>query len=296
MTTSNVVDVSRKEAEEKSPEQIQLEIARTRTAITEDLLELSEKLSPQHLRESAREVMRDAREEAKEVLREAKDAAIGSLRDIKDKAIHSVTDRVGLISNQAREAGSMTVRFVSANAVAFSLVGLGAGWLLIALRNRRRRETDYAYRFEHYSYPTEDARYPVDEPSDDVTLESTPRSLATRATSAVDHAREQVRSAGSRVASDLGHYGQRAGAGLRQAATRTRDLAVDNRVAAIALTVAAGLGIGLLLPVGQRPRRALRSAGTRAWDEAQSFGRGISSRARNVSGRREPPPSNWQLY
>lgn len=291
MTSSNIVDVSRQNGHgntnsdnEKTPEEIQLEIARTRTAITEDLLALSEKLSPQHLRESAREVMRDAREEAKEVLKEAKDAAIGSLRDVKDRALNTVNDTVTGIGTQARKAGTLTVDFVSANAVAISLLGIGAGWLVWALRHRKRLEGDeYAYRYEHYSYPTEsyagDASAHSGEGYDEprqgrlARTQDAVRSVASRASRAVDAAREQVRHASSGLGEHAGSVGRRAGGGLRSAARRSRDVAGDNRLAVVGLTIAAGLGIGLLLPISERPRRAIRRAGERALDRGARLGR-----------------------
>jgi hypothetical protein len=60
---------------------------------------------------------------------------------------------------------------------------------------------------------------------------------------------------------------------VRQAAGRTVEVASDNRLAIIGLTLAAGLGVGLLLPIGQRPRRALRRAGERVWNEAEQLAR-----------------------
>jgi ElaB/YqjD/DUF883 family membrane-anchored ribosome-binding protein len=278
MTSSNIVDVSRtnghgKPDHEKTPEEIQLEIARTRTQITEDLLALSEKLSPQHLRESAREVMRDAREEAKEVLRDAKDAAIGSLIDVKDRALHRVNDTVHELGTQARKAGTLTVDFVSANAVAVSLLGLGAGWLVWALRHRKRLEGDeYAYRYEHYSYPVESygaaSADGVEEPRARTgrlaRTQDAVRGVASRASRAVDAAREQVRHAGSELGERAGSMGRSAGGSLRGAARRSGQVASDNRLAIVGLTIAAGLGIGLLLPIGQGPRQAIRRAGERA--------------------------------
>lgn len=286
MTSSNIVDVSRqnghgKADHEKTPEEIQLEIARTRTQITEDLLALSEKLSPQHLRESAREVMRDAREEAKEVLKEAKDAAIGSLIDVKDRALGRVNDTVHELGTQARKAGTLTVDFVSANAVAISLLGIGAGWLVWALRHRKRLEGDeYAYRYEHYSYPVESygaaSADGVEEPNERrpgrlARTQDSVRSVASRASRAVDAAREQVRHAGAELGERAGNVGRRAGGSVRGAAQRSRKVATDNRFAIVGLTIAAGLGIGLLLPIGDRPRQAIRRAGERA------MGRGRSS-------------------
>ena len=55
MTSHNAIDAGHKNGHDKTPEEIQLEIARTRSAITKDLKVLSERFGPQQLKESARE-------------------------------------------------------------------------------------------------------------------------------------------------------------------------------------------------------------------------------------------------
>lgn len=288
MTTSNVVDASRQNGQEKTPEEIQLEIARTRSAITEDLLALSEKLSPQNLRESAREVMRDAREEAKEVLREAKDAAFDSLRDMKERAVETVTEKVTEIGHTAKQtalrATDVTTTFVSANSLALSLLGVGAGFLLVLLRSRRQRLSsgEFDYHYERYGAFPEETRY-EDEQREQAGLRSRVRSMASDASEALDSARERVRHASHETRERAGQLAHRSGDSLRRGAARTREVASDHRGAVIALTVAAGLGLGLLLPVNGRPRRALLSRGERLWDDAQSLGRSVGRRM-----RREP--------
>lgn len=252
MTGSNIIEALKHNGHrvhEKTPEEIQLEIARTRSAITEDLLALSERLSPEHLRESARDMMRDAREEAKGLLQDAKQVAVDSLRGAKDRALGSVQDTVSAIGGRARDASAITADFVSSHAVAISLLTAGAGWLVWLLRSSRGVEDEYAYRYEHYAVPPS-------EPRDRL------RSVSTRASKAVDAAREQVRSAAHR----LDHARERAGAGLHGAARRTRELANDNRLAVVGLTLAAGLGIGMLLPVrsGRRDARERTRAAERA--------------------------------
>ena len=255
MTSSNIVDTTRKNGHstsdhERTPEEIQLEIARTKSAITEDLLAISEKLSPQHLREGAREVMRDAREEAKEMLRGAKDAAIDSLLGAKDRAVETVSEKVGLLGTQARRAGDLTVNFVSANAIAVSLVGFGVGFLLVALK--RRNQSPYLRR----EYSRDKYKLVSEQQTPRRSLPEQVRSVATHASEAVDQAREKVRSAGARAAHATAQAAEGARAGGRRAAVRTREVAGSSGAAAIALTIAAGLGLGLLWPTGtSRPQR-----------------------------------------
>ncbi|MDB4987612.1 MAG: hypothetical protein JWN04_2790 [Myxococcaceae bacterium] len=310
MTTANVIDTSgnnghEKKMQDKTPEEIQLEIARTKSAITEDLRVLSERFSPQHLREGAREVMRDAREEANLLIREAKEATIGSLIGAKDRAVESVKETVSekvhqlgnqakllgghakVLGGRAKEASDLTVSFVSKNALTFSLLGVGAGWLLVALRNYRRSRQSYHY--EYYSLP-DDVDTTRERFSDTVrnVAQDTVRSVATSATHAADRARAEARSALDSTRDAVEHTRQAAQqtrGRVRNAVRGTRAAASDNKLAVIALTVAAGFGLSLLFPVGRRPRRALVSAGQRAWEETQLRAHQLSEHAQSTAQR-----------
>jgi len=266
MTSSNIVEPPRENghSHEKTPEEIQLEIARTRTAITEDLLAISERLSPQHLRESARGMMRDARDEAKEMIKDAKDAAFDSLVSAKDRAVETVSEKVSLLGTQARRASDLTVSFVSANAVAVSLVGFGVGFLLVALQRRKQLPLllRRGYSHEHYQLAGEPALSPRR------SLDQA-RSVASHASQAFDRSRDEVRRASDWTSQDArdevlpsagGEYEalQRAGMGARRAGS-ARTLAGNHKVAVLAVTVAAGLGIGLLWPTGSRSQPRARA-------------------------------------
>jgi ElaB/YqjD/DUF883 family membrane-anchored ribosome-binding protein len=288
MTSTNVTEPGRpnghvKHAHDKTPAEVQLEIERTKSAISDDLRVLSERFSPQQIREGAREVMRDARVEANLLIKEAKQATIGSLIDAKDRAVESVKESVSekvnllgdqakLLGNQAKHASDLTVSFLSKNALTVSLLGFGTGWLLIALRNYRRSTRDeLSYRSDYYSLP------PDAEPRRSLAREAV-RSVATQATRTADRAREEVHSA----VHDTRALSQRTRDAARRAAREAQATASNNRVAVVALTVAAGLGLSLLLPVGRRPRRALLGAGERVWDGAQTRARQLAERAREV--------------
>ena len=287
MTSANVTEPGRanghvKPAHEKTPEEVQLEIERTKSAISEDLRVLSERFSPQQLREGAREVMRDARVEANLLIKEAKQATIGSLIEAKDRAVESVKESVSekvnligdqakLLGTQAKHASDLTVSFVSKNALAVSLLGFGTGWLLIALRNYRRTRSQQSYRHEYYSLP------PDTEPRRSLAREAV-RGVATEATRIADRAREQVRSA----VHETRDVAQRTREPVRRAARSLQATSSTSPVAVVALTIAAGLGLSLLLPVGRRPRRALLGAGERVWDGAQTKVRQLTERAREA--------------
>jgi hypothetical protein len=213
---------------ELSPAELQLEIARTKSAITEDLRVLSERFNPGQLRESAREVMRDAREEATQLVQDAKQAALGPLLGAKDRAV----ERVHALGDQTRQAGVLTLEFLTRNRVMMSLLGVASGLLVYALRRPQRLlpraridHAQLAHRLEPYSVPLDEPPMQPRESSD----------------------------ASSPFATRRG----------------PTPVQRDHRSAVIAATVFAGIGIGLLLPIGERPRRALARAGERVWDEAR---------------------------
>jgi len=141
------------EPPKKTREQIEQEIERTRSALSNDIHALGEKLSPEHIKENAKEVIREAKSAAAESIREArsaatdslrdvKDAAVGSLREAKDKTFETVSDTVHVIGRSAQRATSVTGEFVGAHAVPLALVGLGVGWLMLSMNHQRRRESD----------------------------------------------------------------------------------------------------------------------------------------------------------
>jgi hypothetical protein len=180
----------------------------------------------------------------------------------KDRAIESVQQRVSALGEQTRQAGVFTAAFLTRNRVMLSLLSVGTGLLVYALRGQRMqnlslprlarqlpgRHAEPAYQFEHYS-------------------------------SALDEPPLQPRRE------------ERDYEASSPFATRRRPsrgpVAQDHRGAVVAVTVLAGLGLGLLLPIGQRPRRALARTGERVWDGAQAIARqGLSQAEQSVSRAR----------
>jgi ElaB/YqjD/DUF883 family membrane-anchored ribosome-binding protein len=236
-----------KSPDKKTPHQIESEIDRTRSAISDDIRALGEKLSPEHLKQEAKEVLRDAKEEATDMLRTAK-----------DHAIESVTDTVHELSDRARRAGTAATGFASTHAVPLTLLGLGAGWLLLSLRHQRMMsEGSHAmyHRDDRYNRADGSAR-------GDHLLDGARERVGEFA----DHAAAQIESAKTSVkgaVSELSHRAAElthrasdavvsvshdAGEQARRATAAARDFTHENPLAVGALALAAGVGVGLLLP------------------------------------------------
>ena len=137
----------------RNKEELHAQIDQTKSAIAGELRELGEKLSPEHLKEGMKDMLQEAKTEAKGAIMDAKNAVVGSLRNAKDHAIDSVSETVSEVSDRARRAGTVTADFVSANAIPLSLIGIGAGWLMLTMRRQRMlRESSYYGRDYGRSY------------------------------------------------------------------------------------------------------------------------------------------------
>jgi ElaB/YqjD/DUF883 family membrane-anchored ribosome-binding protein len=301
----------------RSPEEIEAEITRTRSAISEDINELGEKLSPDRLRATAKDVLHDAKEEAKDFVRETKDAAVESLRHAKDSALESVSETVHDVGVQARRASRKAAHFAADNAIPLGLIGLGVAWLTLRAR-KERLEVRYA-----------DGRFPeeLDEefglfsendyqrPSSSVHLGergarrpgvvSKARRTASRAGERLEEARETTRERVGEVASHIAEAGSQLGARAKQRVTdleyrahelsqdarerlhraqlEARDFARENPLAVGAAAVAVGVGVGLLLPATERETQFMGAHGARLVDEARETARRVQYAAKEAA-------------
>lgn len=229
----------------KAAENLQREIEETRSAIGDDLKALGEKLNPEHLKAGALEVVNEVKEGAKEVLRDAKEAAADSIRHAKDQAVGAVSETVGELRDEARRVTRATTEFASSNAVPLALLGIGAGWLMLSLRRQKAQARVFAWD-ETRASPrwTHSNRRPPAQQRED---------------SYVDSVRDKVSELGEQTLSKAQEIGETAlrvsrdvSADARQQLQRGRQgvatFARENPLAVGAAVVAAGVGVGLLLP------------------------------------------------
>jgi len=275
---------------EGSPQAIERAIGETRSAIGEDLRELGERLSPDHLKEGA-----------KAVAKEAVGAAVGHVREARDRAYQKVSERVGEVGEQARRAGSATANIVSRNAVPLTLIGVGVSWMTLAARRSRQGNGWYEevgpYRGEPRSSAlagegpsvaggvahrfNEGGEYEGGE-----RIEEMERSVSDKVREARDKARDKATALQTRARDLRSEARDR----IHGASERTRELATENPLALTAAAVAAGIGIGLLLPLSRQESQLL--SGTRdlvrgrtreALQEGREAARQIASTARETA-------------
>lgn len=143
----------------KSSREIESEINETRSAITDDIKTLSDKLSPAHLKEEAKEAVVNAKNAAVDSAVEVKDAVIEKAVELKDnvtekaaelgsaaseklaQAKDAAVETFEQVEEQVEEIGAAAWQFTRANAVPLALIGVGAGWMIA---NSRRDGDGYA--------------------------------------------------------------------------------------------------------------------------------------------------------
>jgi len=263
----------------KSPEEIEQEITRTRGHISSDINELGEKLNPDKLRESAKGVLKDAKEEARDLMREAKESAVESFRNAKDSAIHGVSDTVHELGTRARRAGGATAHFVGENAVPLGLIGVGVAWLTWSLRQSRppsRRAEGPGYSFENELDRAWEEKIDRDMSARQSFEE--PHGIRERMRPRVEDLQQRMDEVGQR-ARDLG---RNASARLRGAERDARDFALDNPLAIGAVAVAAGIGVGLLLPGTTRENELMGETRTRMMNDARRTAQRVARTAKDT--------------
>lgn len=279
---------------------IEADIDQTRNAISGDLRTLGERLSPEHLKEEAREVMNEAKNAAKETLNEAKNVATSTFREVKEDALETVNAKVDQFRDNVRSVERDAVSFVRDNAIPLALMGVGLAWFVSNRRSREERwEGSYAPRDDgRWRYPETGGSHVMDNARDGLHRASaTTRDVGYRArdrargwvegaTQEVSGVADQVRNFAGREAEQVRGIARDTRERIGQATYRARDVAgrewqqardfsrratEDHPLAVAAGAVAAGIAIGLLIPETNRERELLGPAREQLLGEAQGL-------------------------
>jgi len=213
-------------AGEQSPQEIESEIERTRERMSSNLDALGEKLSPDNLKQ------------------QAKDAITNKAQDV-----------VANVGDQARQTGGRVIDFITEHPLPVAAVGLGAIWLF-TLRKGSRSEVS-GDRMARFAYTGPERREPNGRPG-------LGRRLADRATSmrhtvedTASHAGERAGELKDRVGERAGELGQAARSRARSAKSGLEHLMDENPLLLAAGAAVVGLALGMLLPETDPERRLM---------------------------------------
>ena len=261
---------------------IEADIDRTRNVISGDLRTLGERLSPEKLKEEAKEVMQEAKNVAKEALHEAKDVATSTYREVKEDALGTVSAKVDEFRDNVRSVEQEALGFVRDNAVPLALIGIGAAWLFSSRgsRSARRWEGDYRPRGNgRWRYPEREGHHPFDDTRDGIShaagatrefgqrakeraqtwvegAEQGAQRVGAQVRHFAEHGVEEVRGAARGAQEQMGRATERArdvaGRELRHARDFSQHTLESHPLAVAAAAAAAGVCVGLLIPETQR--------------------------------------------
>jgi len=289
-----------------------------------------------HAFESSKEVLGDIKEgakdlantalataaDAKEVVQEVTGEAAGIVREAKERAVHSVSSAIHQVGPKIRRANRATGSFVASNAVPISLLGFGAGWLLMSARRgsskiqeapRTLTKEASPSSFETESIPPvvtrtnggseaieegakliEGARDRLHEATTSARegIHHATAEARSRAAEVKERAVHQIETARDAVSERAAKLKKNAGERLDRAKYSTTHLAETNPLALVALSVGAGMSTAMLFPSSKPEKRLMGPTRDRLVDEASDaasrVGGVVRETARNLRDNLRP--------
>jgi ElaB/YqjD/DUF883 family membrane-anchored ribosome-binding protein/gas vesicle protein len=214
-------------ADERSPQEIEREIERTRERMSDNIDALGDKLSPDNLKQ------------------QAKDAIAGKAQDV-----------VANVGDHARQTGSRVVEFITENPLPVAAVTLGAIWLF-TMRKGSQGEVS-GDRMARFAYTGPERR--------EIGRPGLGRRLMDRAESVRHTVGDKAQRASERADELKNELQERAGELGSSAKERASDargglerMMQENPLALAAGAAVIGLALGMLLPETEPERRAMGS-------------------------------------
>ncbi len=242
-------DLLRDDTEVDEVAATRVEIERTRADMSETVDAIQERLSPENLKEQAKD--------------RVKEATVG----------------------RAQEAGSGIVETIRANPLPAALTGIGLGWLLVSARRSASGQTRYRDRAYPYDYPPRYERRTTTTsggtsvPSPGEALERARDRVDESATQAQDRASEAASQAQDRV-SNLTHQARYQ---ARRASGGFERMVRENPLAMGALAVGAGAALGLAIPQSTQEHEVMGEARDTFVEKAQEKAQDAQQRVGRVA-------------
>ncbi|HEX6617791.1 MAG TPA: DUF3618 domain-containing protein [Gemmatimonadales bacterium] len=221
---------------ERSPEEIQRDIERTRERMSNNIDALGDRLSPENLKHQAKEA-------------------------ITDKA----QDVVSSVGDQARQTGSRVVDFITQNPLPVAAVGLGAIWLF-TLRNKSEVSGD---RMARFAYTGPERRQPNGRSDLRRRLTDRAEHMKERMGEKASEAGERAGEIKDRMQERAGELGSEAKSKAREAKSGLERMMHENPLALAVGAAVIGVALGLLLPETDKEREMMGPARDRLGDRVQ---------------------------
>lgn len=308
----------------EDPEQLRARIVETRAGMSETIDAISERLSPETLRERAseqvealtdqaktrvEEITEQAKDKLKETVQEtvqtAKDAVYDSTIGKAGEVMQNVGETVGGAAQQVGTtisgAGSSAMTTIRRNPLPVALIGLGLGMLYLR-RSDRRRDSDRYAEFDGGAQRGFEGTQAVRGGDGEGTLGRARRAVgdfaggaqervwdATSQTwdtvaGAAGQARDGVSSAAGQVAERASDLGGQLQQGARRVQFQYRQSVQENPLAVGAVALAAGAAVGMMLPSTRAEDRWMGETRENVVNVAEEAARSTIEKVQQVAG------------
>jgi ElaB/YqjD/DUF883 family membrane-anchored ribosome-binding protein len=253
---------------DQTPQEIEHEIERTRERMSSNIDALGERLSPDNLKQ------------------QAKEAIAGKAQDV-----------VANVGDQARQTGGRMIDFITENPLPVAAVGLGAIWLF-SMRRGSRSEVS-GDRMARFAYTGPERRQPDGRPGLGRRLVDRAASVRDTVGDAASHAGERIGELKDQAEERAGQLGGKARARARDAKGGARRMLQENPLALAAGAAVLGLALGMLLPETEPENRLMgetrdelgdriSNVAGRVKDAAIEAGRDVKETVREEIDQRAP--------
>jgi gas vesicle protein len=253
---------------DQTPQEIEHEIERTRERMSSNIDALGERLSPDNLKQ------------------QAKEAIAGKAQDM-----------VANVGDQARLTGGRVIDFITENPLPVAAVGLGAIWLF-SMRRGSRSEVS-GDRMARFAYTGPERRQPDGRPGLGRRLVDGADSVRHTVGDAASHAGQRLGELKDRAEERAGQLGGTARARARDAKGGARRMLQENPLALAAGAVVLGVALGMLLPESEPENRLMgetrdelgdriSNVASRVKDAAIEAGRDVKETVREEIDQRAP--------
>jgi gas vesicle protein len=225
-------------ADERSPEAIEREIERTRERMSNHIDALGDKLSPENLKQ------------------QAKEAISGKAQDV-----------VANVGDQARQTGSRVLDFITENPLPVAAVTLGAIWLF-SMRKGNQSEVS-GDRMARFAYTGPERREPDGHPGLGRRVVDRAGAMRDTMADAASHAGERAGELKERMQERAGELGSSAKERARDARGGLERMMGENPLMIAAGAAVIGLALGMLVPESEKERQVLGSTRDQLVDRVQ---------------------------
>jgi ElaB/YqjD/DUF883 family membrane-anchored ribosome-binding protein len=246
--------------EQPEVEALVIDIATTRSEMSQTVDELGERLAPSAVADRAGEAVREA--------------TIGKIEAKVNDVTNAASDFATNAGQTAQEAGSGIAETIRRNPIPAAMAGIGLGWLFMNRQGGRTSWTSSGRTVRTSWAAADDGWRRADRPYDDRYDNPSIGDRARDVSSSVGDAADNARRAAEQRLDDIGVNASRAadqvGTTATQAMTQAQQAVESNPLAFGAIAVAVGTAIGLALPATQTEKRVMGEAGGRLIDQVES--------------------------